>query len=29
MNNLKYVVLDTEVDHVRDGKIQLSLDGET
>lgn len=29
MDNLKYVVLDTEVDHVRDGKIQLSLDGET
>lgn len=29
VDNLKYVVLDTEVDHVRDGKIQLSLDGET
>ncbi|MGG5460207.1 hyaluronoglucosaminidase [Clostridium sp. B9] len=28
VDNLKYVVLDTEVDHVRDGKIQLSLDGE-
>ncbi|MPQ42996.1 beta-N-acetylglucosaminidase domain-containing protein [Clostridium tarantellae] len=29
VDNLKYVVLDTEKDHVRDGKIQLSLDGTT
>ncbi|MEG2290785.1 MAG: beta-N-acetylglucosaminidase domain-containing protein [Clostridium sp.] len=29
INNLKYTVLDTEKDHIRDGKIQLSLDGET
>ena len=28
INNLKYVVLDTEKDHIRDGKIQVSLDGE-
>ena len=27
VNNLKYLVLDTEKDHIRDAKIQLSLDG--
>ncbi|MFD2158837.1 beta-N-acetylglucosaminidase domain-containing protein [Rubritalea tangerina] len=29
IDNLKYVVLDTETDHIRDAKFQLSLDGET
>lgn len=28
VNNLKYVVLDTDFDHIRDAKFQLSLDGE-
>ena len=28
VNNLKYAVLDTEKDHIRDAKIQLSLDGQ-
>ena len=28
VDNLKYAVLDTETDHVRDAKFQLSLDGE-
>lgn len=28
VNNIKYAVLDTEVDHIRDAKIQLSLNGE-
>ncbi|MGL5379504.1 beta-N-acetylglucosaminidase domain-containing protein [Clostridium sp.] len=28
INNLKYTVLDTEKDHIRDGKFQVSLDGE-
>ncbi len=27
VDNLKYVILDTEVDHVRDAKFQLSIDG--
>lgn len=29
VNNLKYVVLDTDTDHIRDAKFQLSLDGKT
>jgi len=29
VDNLKYVVLDTEVDHIRDAKFQLSADGKT
>ena len=29
INNLKYAILDTEVDYIRDAKIQLSLDGES
>lgn len=28
VDNLKYVVLDSEINHIRDAKIQLSLDGE-
>lgn len=28
INNIKYAVLDTEVDHIRDAKIQVSLNGE-
>lgn len=29
VDNLRYAVLDTETDHVRDAKFQLSLDGKT
>ena len=29
VNNLKYVVLDTDTDHVRDARFQLSLDGKS
>lgn len=29
INDIKYAVLDTEVDHIRDAKIQLSLDGKS